>query len=609
MKKIKNTNLLFLIALSLGMLIHIFFLFIVPYFHDETHYATVPFRLMNGDSLMQHEWHLTQFASLFSFLPVRIWTAIKGSTDGMFIFLRCVYLFVHTTMAVLIYRVFKQYGKWAILASMMFYIQITYRIQAISYQSMFVVFLLLFTLSLLSIYKKQSIVSYIFAGVCFGCCCVCNPLFCVAFVLYLIGCVVWTKREGIRDALVRRKISNSGKKLSKKQKKQQMSEAFSEMENYNCFFQMGAILKFACGILITAVIALVFFFSTGGTIDSVFSNLEYLFGSSEYDIASTSIFAKFIQTIKFFSAANLGLPFILPGIFVALLFDKERKNNSHRFAFLAVTLVWSGIFIFSVLKSVEFKLFAVSLPFFVFSTVCYILTENKNTNLFYCMTVPSLIAAGIHYLAADTHLAAIGVVLAVSNVPGVIFAMELFKEMRLGAGNKSEEIDDDHSGVCRKIIIASLCVQMAFYGIFYVYGQIPMQGPSRATSGPYSGLYMSEEQYIKYNKAMDDLNYIKSITGKEDPVLLATYENWMYLHLDRPMATYTTWYRGSLDRNLLVDYYKANPDKVPKYIYIDSPSFNSQMIAFTTNIVNSMFEVTRQDLSCGVLLKVEQRKF
>ena len=613
MKKQKNTNLLFGIALLSGLLIHIFFLFIIPYFHDETHYATVPFRIMNGDSLIQHEWHLTQFASLFSYLPVRIWTFIKGSADGMFIFLRCVYLLIHTTVAVAIYRCFKEYGKWAVLASMMFYVQITYRIQAISYQSMFVVFLLLFTLCLLSIYKKQSVISYVLAGICFGCCCVCNPLFCLAFVIYLIGCAIWTKRQDIIESILNRKASHTekkGKKLTKRQKreqKQQLFENFPNIEEYTCFFNKEAILRFSGGILIIAVIALVFFFSTGGTIDSVFNNIENLLGSSEYDIASNPGSSKLGQTFEYFSTANLGMPWILPIIFIALLFDKKRRNNTHRFAYLTATVIWSILFIFAVLISAEFKLFAISLPFFVFSTICYLLTEKKNKTLFYCMTMPCLIAAVIHYLAADTHLAAIGVVLAVANVAGVFYTMDLWKETRIAKENDSETTDGKEKyGLSRKIIAVVFCLQMLFYGIFYMYAQVPIQDATKATNGPYSGLYMSKEQYEHYNKLINDLDYIKSISRKDDPVLLATYENWMYLHVDRPMATYTTWYRGSLDVDLLKAYYKVNPEKRPKYIYIESPNFNSQAIKYTMDLVGEMFDFTRQDLSSGVLLTVKR---
>ena len=106
-KLLKNTDFLFVIAILAILIVHIYFLFSIPFSDDESHYITVPFRLINGDSLVKNEWHLTQFASLFSYLPVRIFTAIKGSADGILIFTRCVYLAIHTSVAVVIYRFFR----------------------------------------------------------------------------------------------------------------------------------------------------------------------------------------------------------------------------------------------------------------------------------------------------------------------------------------------------------------------------------------------------------------------------------------------------------------------------------------------------------------------
>ena len=598
--------------MSAVLLLHIYFLFCVPFSDDETHYATVPFRLINGDSLVQHEWHLTQFASLFSYLPVRIWMAIKGSADGIFVFLRCVYLTIHTSVAVLIYRFFKQYGKWAILASMMFYVQITYRIQAISYQSMFAIFLLLLTLCLLSIYQNSSTRSYVFAGVCFGCCCVCNPLFCIVFVLYLLGCALWTKRQVIVENIIKNKTSRNqgkGKKLTKRQKreqKQQLTNAFPNMENYSCFFNKKAILWVTLGILIVAVIALVFFFSTGGTIDSIINNIENLLGSSEYDIASKSVFFKLQQTINYFSIANLGMPWILPLIFIVLLFDKNRTSNIHRFAYLTVLSLWTVMFIFGVMRNIEIYLCAISLPFSVISTTCYLLTENKNKTLFYCMYLPCLVATFFHYLAADTLLGAIGVVLAISNVAGVFFARDLWREMRfVSKDNSATTVNKEGSPVFRSVIIVAFCLQILFYGVFYQYGQIYGKDTPKATTGPYSGLYMSEENYDRYNKTMSDLDYIKKYSSYSSPILVVSYSNWMYLHLDRPIATYTTWYRGTLDVDLLKTYYKENPKKIPKYVYYESSDPQNANI----NIVTELFEVSRENLSNGVLLTVEKCKF
>ena len=605
-KKFKNTNSLFFTALSLGLFLHILFLFIIPFSHDETCYLTIPVRLVNGESLVQHEWHLTQFASLFSYLPVRLWMAIKGNADGIFIFLRSIYLVVHTAVAVAIYKFFKNYGKWAVLASMMFYIQIPYRIQTLSYHSVFAIGLLLMTLCFLAIYKKNSAIYYIIAGACFGCCCVCNPLFCFAFVLYLLFCILWTKRDKFKDSIAERrasKIASGGKssKKNKKAQKQQIIDELGDIEKYTCFFNKKAILMFLCGILVVALIAVIFFISTGGTFESVINNIENLLGSSEYDVASTSIFDKLKDTLTYFSKANFNIPFILPAILIALIFDKEKKTNSRRKIYLTVSLLWSVLFAAGVLLSANMYMCAVSLPFCVFSAVCYSLTENKNRPLFYCMFVPCLIATGFHYLAADTHLAVIGIVLAVSNVAGVLFVKDLWNEMQQEA-EKNEE--PSNFSWCRKIIIATICVQMLFYGIFYQYGQISRLSAVKATKGTYTGLYLSEEQTKIYNKTINDLDYIKSISGKDDPILIASYNNWMYVYLERPMATYSTWYRGTLDTRQLANYYKANPDMVPKYIYVESEDPTGPAARFGMETVGQMFDFTSEELSNGVLLTV-----
>lgn len=619
MKKIKSTDFLFVVSLLLVSLIHIFFLFVVPFSQDESFYVSIPLRLVNGDSLVQHEWHLTQFSSLFSWLPVYIWTAIKGSTEGVFIFLRCVYLLIHTTIAVVIYRFFRKYGKWAVMASMMFYIQISYRIQAISYQSMYVVFLLLLCLCLISIYEKKSVQFYVFAGICFACCCVCNPIFCFAFVLYLLVCALWTQRHKIIKIVIGIKTFQplkKEKKLTKRQKREQKKQqeqtvnSFPDIESYNCFFTKKAVLWVTCGIVIVGIIAVVFFLSTGATLNSLGDNLENLLGSSEYDIASKSVISKFIKTIEYFSKANLGMPWLLPAIFAVLLFDAKKKHNTHRFGYLSASVLWSILFIVMVLLSADIYICAISLPFSVISLVCYLLTEKKNKVLFYCMFIPSSIATFVQYLAADTHWATIGIVLVVNNVAGVFFAMDLWNEMRSDSSDTSEAIDGKTKNhFSRNIIIVGFCLQIVFHGLFYMYGQLPMKDAAKATSGPYKGLYMSGEDYDIYNKTINDLDYIKARSQKDDPVLVVSYNTWMYIHLEQPFATYTTWYRGAPDISQLKKYYQENPEKKPKYVYIESANPNSTLVEATVDTVSELFDFTKEDLSNGVVLIMKEHNF
>ena len=52
------------------------------------------------------------------------------------------------------------------------------------------------------------------------------------------------------------------------------------------------------------------------------------------------------------------------------------------------------------------------------------------------MWLPSVIAACVQYMASNTMLTALGFVLAVANVAGVLFARDLYREMTQDADSK-----------------------------------------------------------------------------------------------------------------------------------------------------------------------------
>ncbi len=610
-KKLNKIDFLFIGALLLGLLLHLHFFFLVPWGNDESFYITHPFQLVHGDSLIRDNWHLTQFSSLFSYIPVYIWTAIKGSADGIFLFLRCIYLAIHTGVSVLIYRFFREYGKWAIMASLLFYIQIPYKVFAISYQSVFLIGLLILAICLLSIYKNQSAKLYAIAGVCYGCCCVCNPLFCILFPIYLLAYVICSlKNRAIKGTILQHNNGKTKKRTKKQKRELRKQEAIPNSNKYDCFFTKEAVLFFICGILIVALIAVVFFFATGGTIRSITNNLGFVLGSSEYTIfSSASLFSKLTDTFMYYSQANFNFPWILPILSVFLLLDKNRKCNSHRVIYMIAVILWAVMFIFGFIKADEFYTGAVTLPFFVFSTLCYLLTEKKNKVLFYCMYLPGLIGTLFQYLAANTHLAVIGIMLAVCNVPAVFFVRDLLKEFSYSIDKESKVTFNKKASVlCSGIIIAALCVQIAFSCVFYQYLQISRKDVVKATTGSYSGLYLTKEKYDIYGKTINDLDFIKSISRESDPVLVLSYENWMYLYLERPIASYTTWYRGAPDIIQLTSYYRVNSKKIPKYIYIKSSDPQSPTTQALIRVSGELFEYTRQDLSYGVLLTVTEFK-
>ena len=622
-RKLSRTDLLFIISLVVGCAALSIYLFTYPYMYDESFYAVVPFRLANGDSLIQHEWHLTQFSSLFTYLPVKLWLLLKGSAEGIIVFLRSLYFIIHIAVTAVIYNFFRKHGYWSIVAAMVFFTQVPYRLFAVSYNSAFVIFTLLFTLSLLSVYKNKSKGFYVLAGVCFAGACVCNPIYCVAFALYLIACILWTTRASFRTLVIKIKtfFITKTKKNIDKNKTDCVNEidAFPNMESYTCFFCKEAVIYSLLGIFIVAVIAVAFFFGTGGTINSIFENIENLLNSSEYLVTSNSLIRKIESTLHFFSRISFDKPYILPLFFLILLLDFGRKGFFRRCIYLSVSLVISIAYMFGIFDIFSFYTNFFSLPLIIFSATCYMLTENKNKKLFWCMWMPSLVAAVFQYLASNTLLTPLGIVLVIGNIAGVVFVKDLFNEIKVKPKSKAKtqrQLSQPKEIVVftKFILCAGLCAQLVFNGYALQYEQIPYNTETvKASSGPYSGIIMTQKQYQSYENVISDFDRINSLNTEKEPVLITSSANWIYLYNESPMAVHSAWSAETINKDTLISYYKANPDKVPKYIYIDyfgyDNDYDAKQQQSNLEAMSEMFEFTKEEMSHGSLLTVESCKF
>ena len=94
------------------------------------------------------------------------------------------------------------------------------------------------------------------------------------------------------------------------------------------------------------------------------------------------------------------------------------------------------------------------------------------------------------------------------------------------------------------------------------------------------------------------MDEVKACSTEEEPLLIVAYENWMYLYAERPIATYTVWFRGTVINDDLLLYYKVNPRKIPKYIYIANSDISN------LRSLQDLFSFTEKPLAAGVLLTV-----
>ncbi len=592
-KKLSKCDYWFIVTLFSILLFYIFLLFKVPFVQDENFYPTVPLRLINGESLIQHEWHLTQFSSLFQYLPVKLWLCIKGSSDGIMLYLRCCYLLTHTVMTVIIYMFFRKSEYWAIAAALMFYTYLPYCTFALSYSSLLVIFLIAFTLSLFFICEKRMMRAFAFSGFFFGCMCICNPLLCFIFVPYAAAVFLWPHKGKIISAV----------KLKKSKRKKRILQAENtNYELFDIFFTKQAFLYSCLGISVIALIAITFFFSNGGTLSSVFENIPNMINSSEYDVASLNASRILLQRFNDFNRPFLNIPLLLTLFFASVYIDKSRRKETHRFVYLIEAFFI--MIIISVSYDLEFSAFPFA--FTTFSITSYILTKQKNKVLFYCIWCPSMIVSIIQSLVADTVLLAFSLALAVANIAGVFFIRDLYKEIRVVRNSNKKTFTK--TNILRYILLVAICFQLIYQCCMNSVEKIPDTDSVRISKGPYAGLYISATEKEEYDKTLNDIEEIQSISDEKSPVLLISYMIWPYITLNRPFATNSAYLsflfvvNHTTHTDDLKLYYKENPDKIPEYIYLSSESVNNSYIDELTD----MFIFTQQELTNGILLTVEK---
>lgn len=611
LKRIQKTDYIFIAAILICLIFHIICMYTPVPYDDETLYPTGPLRFINGDIMMQHEWHLSQFSSLFSHLPVLLWITLKGSTEGLILFLRIAYLLIHTSGAVIIYKSFREYKYWAVMAAVLFYTQTPYRMLAISYISMVVFFLLLMGISLFFAYKTEKKQYYILSGIFFGACCVCNPFYCLLYPVYIAVYLYFNLKV---------KKNKSTPPPSDKKASSVKRQVISEEKNTSAlFFSKKAVLLISSGIAVMAVISILYYFSTGGTISSFIGNFGNLLSSSEYDIFN-SLSLKLRESVNIINKLSLNMPFLLPVLFIALAADKRRYDTKHKILYVILSLFLSILYVITISISffnLDENTFAISLPFLIFSSVCYILTKNKNKPVFFLLCLPFIIGAVIQYIATNTGITAPFSVLALTAVPGMIFVCDFYSEIKneVKAENKPllKNRKKAFSAAVFNLVCIILCIQTAFNCCLYMHNKIPnKESYQKVENGPFAGLYLDSNYYEKYNKGLSDLDIIKERSSDNDPVLINSRMGWMHLYIDRPSAAYCAALY-SLEEETFRSYYEQNPDKIPKYIYV---SFAHRYYLTSrdearkqSRLFQSLFDCTVEELSMGFLLTVDSCRF
>jgi hypothetical protein len=559
---------------------------------DESFYLTIPYRLINGDSLIVDEWHASQFSALLLYLPMKIFLAVTKSTDGIILFFRILFVICQILVSIYTFLKLKKYNVFAALGSAVFYL--LYVPETVNMLDYYTMSLMGFQVIALTLFCSDNVgtLKSLFVGIVFGCVVLAQPFNIFVYFIYSMAALIFVL-------------------VKKKRKVSDFSEKYLNAKTW---------FLITVGGICVAVVSLIFIFSRI-TISDFVANLFNVFGGHDHTlpfVEQTGESDMFSYSEIFARLKDL-FPkgFIISVIFFALLLiDKYRVQRRLLWLTLglAVIIVLLVEFFIS-LKATLIGILFIPFILFVATFICLMLVSKKDKNLvmIFCSGIVYVLFLGMISQALD-YVGVIGLV--VSNSILTPSFMQLYKEIKNEEATTKEE---KNGKTAVKVVLCILLCSVCFSNIFVGTG-IKLSDDSTAqamgrkisalpnvtvSTGPFKGIKVKQDIAESYEDFLTDIETIK---GKScEKVLVAGLVPWIYFSFNDVPATFTSWYiLAELD--LYESYYKNNPDNIPNCIYIPQESFYGKIGQFsegTETFFMDMFSGEKTEGKMGSIIYID----
>ncbi len=497
---------------------------------DESFYAATTHRFYLGDAMLIDEWWPTQ---LFSFVHLPFFALFRwlsGSMEGILLALRYQYVLFQLTVAVLCYVKLQKKGPYVMVPIALYLFSTPYSINAISYNTLGIGFLLL-TVVFLSASEKPSALDYMASGIFLSCVILSNPFAVLLYGIYAAACIVNFILYRSMHIKVREQLRI--KSL--------------------LFVTLGAFLIFCLFVL---------FILSRGTIEECINNLPYILSASGHEQSQSSTLMK-VKSFFEFLMENYG--YLIKGMAVILILtwiDRRREKHALFFFSLSAVLVAGYIIYYGFLwEHIPINYVLVPLAFLGFES--FFLMKKKPMDILWFWLIPGIVYSLCVHLASNTGILAISASCIILSSAGMLVILMLAEE-------KKESASKTEYGILTVIALIVITLQLAasaYLRITYVWSDHPAsigQVTAQIQRGPARGIYTTLEKAEYYNTILEDMDTV-TLT-KEDKFLVLKFAPWLYLYTDVPYACPQTW-EINVDDNTLFDYYALHPDKFPSVVY------------------------------------------
>lgn len=568
---------------------------------DESLYLSVPYRLIRGDSLLTDEWHVSQLLGFVLYIPVKLYLSITGSTEGILLFFRHLFVIVQAVVSAMVYLVLRKNGKSALFAMLIFMLHVHMTYFVVNYYTVTILSAEIICFILYSGFENKKFLKKFLVGFFLSAAVLGEPFLAVPVIFYALICF-------IKPAISKTKFAEK-----------YLPEKVFSIKTFTPIF-LGILPLF---ITFTA------FVLSRTTIKKILQCLPMIFKNPEYTIAGkgSNVITAFSSIFTVFKVSYIGFV-IFAVIFVLIARDKKRME--HRKEYFLASFAGYIVYIIEILVSrytadlsekytviigmSKYLYWMMSLA--IFSLICYLLTENKKKILFYSFWLVGLVTAIFIDISSDIGPRCSTSALAISDTAGIIFIFDLVKEI------KSEEdknfLTKIASCVLALMIVLQLGTQIRILadvkGAAFEYASESKVNDLsvKIDKGPAKGLLTTKNRNNIYNQMISDLDVIKEKCNGR--FLIAENYPWAYLYMEKDFGTFSEWFLGYrwdvYEGATLRQYCEINPDKMPEYIYVTNRTFNYSyeeylyVSGMITEDLNNIFDCEIEKLSDGYMVHV-----
>ena len=558
---------------------------------DECYYYTVAHRLSLGERMIADEWNMAQLVHLFNLLPNLLYMKITGGTEGIVLFMRCLFLLIHAIYYGFVYAKLRRFKGWGVAAAFLSGAVIQQTLTALCYFTIAPAAALIVWLVLADDRKPLGIPTLIFAGFVTACGILAEPFLLGVYLLWFVLAI-------LREA---------GKK-----KNERLLAGWDFVLNRHTFFWASV----GAAALFFAFMGWLLF---SGSFEGVGAALPYIFSGREYNKDNLIDLRKIADAIRYYGTSWIVGSALSLAAAVGLRIRKQKAPRVKRIIFVFACVFLAAGYVTAGIKTIPSKELTDWFCFIQYSNVTLLLFAptlwclcEKKTPRLLLLWVLGVLFSTLVDLSSVVSLASGGGLLRVACVLQMSFLLpELKTEAKPNKAGKRVRRSKTPMRVLQGIVavcaavalvwnLGYLCCETVQKPFEYLYTGNRFTVPIE--KGPFKGLRTNETVAASYDAVLTDLDAIRQMDADRSPVAVIGLMPFAYLYMDLPYGAYSAWYEHDEPQRLAA-YWRLRPQQTPGIVYVPydyGMSYLPNEDEVMEERMSGLFEVLSGEISEGV---------